>query len=407
MPFTSPVPWRRPSRPRSRSSRTTPGTRADADTRPVTLMAGIQGVHFPISTRRDEAQKFFDQGLTLVYAFNHDEAVRSFRKAAEIDPASPMPLVGHRARARPEHQPRRRSRPREGGVRRGAARGAAGRARAGEGTRVRDGVSQSATRTIRRRTSKALAVEYKDAMRQLTRTYPNDMHAATLYAESLMDLHPWQLWSTDGSPTEGTTEIVDVLERVLEREPESCGREPLLHSRDRGVADAGARPQEREAARDAVPAAGHLVHMPAHTYMRTGDYAGAVAANQRAAEVDRKYIAEAGANGMYPDDVLQPQPRLPRVGGDDDRAVRRGAQGGAGADVERRTDARRHADARAVRRQDDVRPAAIRQVERGARAAATVRQARRCSRRSITGDVAWRTRRSDRPQPRNRTDPPT
>jgi len=272
---------------------------AAADARPATLVPGIQGVHFPISTRRDDAQKFFDQGLAFVYAFNHDEAVRSFRRAAELDPASPMPWWGVALALGPNIN-----------LDVDAEREAA----------AYDAVQKAVTLAVRapakerayvtalaRRYSndpkadlKALAVQYKDAMRQLSRTYPNDNHAATLYAESLMDLHPWALYTADGTPTEGTNEIVEVLERVLEREPDHVGANHYyIHATEASLTPERALKSAKKL-ETLMPAAGHLVHMPAHTYMRTGNYTGAVTANSRAADVDRKYIAETHAGGVYP-----------------------------------------------------------------------------------------------------------
>ena len=272
---------------------------AAADTRPATLIPGIQGVSFPISTRRDEAQKFFNQGLALVYAFNHDEAIRSFRRAAEIDPGSPMPYWGIALALGPninrDIDPERETQAYD------AVQHAvelAVRAPAKE----RAYVAALAKRYSNdpKADLKVLAVDYKDAMHQLTRTYPNDMHAATLYAESLMDLHPWALYTQDGSPTEGTNEIVEVLERVLEREPDHVGANHLyIHATEASLTPERALKSAKKL-ETLVPAAGHLVHMPAHTYMRTGNYSGAVAANERAAEVDRKYIADTSATGFYP-----------------------------------------------------------------------------------------------------------
>jgi tetratricopeptide (TPR) repeat protein len=278
---------------------TTVPDHAAADARPVVLMPGIQGVHFPISTRREEAQKFFDQGLALVYAFNHDEAVRSFRRAAEIDPGSPMPYWGIALALGPNiNQEIDAAREKEAYDAIQRAQQLAMRAPAKERAYVA---------ALARRYSndpkadlKALAVAYKDAMRQLTRTYPNDMHAATLYAESMMDLRPWALYNQDGSPAEGTPEIIDVLERVLDREPNHVGANHYyIHATEASLTPERAMKSAKRL-ETLVPAAGHLVHMPAHTYMRTGNYVGAVQANARAAEVDRKYIAETHAGGFYP-----------------------------------------------------------------------------------------------------------
>jgi tetratricopeptide (TPR) repeat protein len=137
-------------------------------------------------------------------------------------------------------------------------------------------------------------------MRKLSRLYPADLDAATLYAESLMDLHPWQLWGNDGAPTEGTLEIVAALESVIKRSPNHVGANHYyIHAVEASRTPERALPSAKRL-ETLVPAAGHLVHMPAHTYMRTGNYAGAVTANARAADVDRKYIADTSANGFYP-----------------------------------------------------------------------------------------------------------
>jgi len=272
---------------------------AAADSRPATLVPGIQGVHFPISTRREDAQKFFDQGLAFVYAFNHDEAVRSFRRAAELDPASPMPWWGVALALGPNINLD------VDAAREKAAYEAVQKAVA---LAVRAPAKERAYVTaLARRYSidpkadlKALAVDYKDAMRQLERTYPNDTHASTLYAESLMDLHPWALYTADGTPTEGTNEIVEVLERVLEREPDHVGANHYyIHATEASLTPERSLKSAKKL-ETLVPAAGHLVHMPAHTYMRTGNYTGAVTANARAADVDRKYIADTHAGGFYP-----------------------------------------------------------------------------------------------------------
>jgi tetratricopeptide (TPR) repeat protein len=268
------------------------------DARPATLISGIQGVHFAISTRRAEAQKFFDQGMALVYAFNHEEAVRSFRRAAEIDPASPMPHWGIALALGPninlDVDPAREQAAYDS-VQRAVT--LAARAPAKE----RAYVAALAKRYSNDPAAdlKALAVAYKDAMRQLMRTYPNDMHAATLFAESLMDLHPWALYTADGTPTEGTKEIVDVLEHVIEREPDHVGANHYYIPATEASLTPERALKSAKKLETLVPAAGHLVHMPAHTYMRTGNYSGAVTANARAAEVDRQYIRDTGGGAVY------------------------------------------------------------------------------------------------------------
>lgn len=272
---------------------------ADNGTRPVTLDAGLAGVHHPIQTASPDAQKYFDQGLTLVYAFNHEEAVRSFARAAELDPASPMPQWGIALALGPninqDVDPDREK----------AAYEAVQRAlkladRAPDNERAYVAALGKRYSNDPKADLKALAVQYKDAMRALIDRYPDDLDAATLYAESLMDLHPWQLWAANGAPTEGTLDIVRALESVLARDPKHVGANHYyIHATEASLTPERALDSAKRL-ETLVPAAGHLVHMPAHTYMRTGNYAGAVKANAIAAEVDRKYIAEAGPNGFYP-----------------------------------------------------------------------------------------------------------
>ena len=267
--------------------------------KPAVLMSGIGRLHHPIATRSPEAQRFFDQGLTLVYGFNHDEAVRAFRRAAQLDPASPMPHWGIALALGPninlDVDPEREKAAYDEAQQ---ARTLAAAAPANERAYVDALVTRYSDDP--KADLKALAVRYKDAMRALVAAYPNDLDAATLYAESLMDLNPWQLWSAEGKPAAGTEEIVGVLESVLRRDAMHIGANHYyIHaveaSRAPDRALASAKRLEK-----LVPAAGHLVHMPAHIYMRTGNYQGAVTSNAKAAEVDRAYIAANGGNGVYP-----------------------------------------------------------------------------------------------------------
>ncbi len=148
---------------------------------------------------------------------------------------------------------------------------------------------------------KKLAQNYRDAMENLSRKYPDDLDAATLFAESAMDLRPWKLWAKDGTPKEGTEQIVATLESVLKRDPNHLGANHYyIHA-----VEASPHPERAmECARRLpllAPAAGHLVHMPAHIYMRVGDYADAVRANQAAMKADEDYFACCHPSpGIYP-----------------------------------------------------------------------------------------------------------
>jgi tetratricopeptide (TPR) repeat protein len=273
---------------------------AAAAPKPATLTKGLGRLHHPIATKSAEAQRFFDQGLTYVYAFNHEEAVRSFRRAAELDPSSPMPHWGIALALGPNINDLDVDAAREKAAYDEAQRA---KALAPNGSAI----ERAYVDAILKRYSdtanadlQALAVQYKDAMRDLVRRYPDDLDAATLYAESLMDLHPWQLWSLDGRPAEGTEEIVAALEAVLKRDPAHIGANHYyIHAVEASRTPDRALPSARRL-ETLVPAAGHLVHMPAHIYMRTGNYASAVTSNARAADVDREYITANGGGGLYP-----------------------------------------------------------------------------------------------------------
>ena len=242
-----------------------------AQSKPPALMPGMGHHHHTISTKSPEAQRFFDQGLTLVFAFNHEEAARSFRRASELDPQSAMSLWGVALSLGPcinldVDPPHER-----------AAYEAAQKAlslAAGATESERDYIQALAKRysSDHKADLRRLDAEYANAMRELSKHYPDDLDAATLYAESLMDLHPWKLWSLDGHPTEGTEEILTVLESVLQRDPNHLGANHYyIHATEASPHPEWALASARRL-ETLSPAAGHLVHMPAHTYMRLGDY---------------------------------------------------------------------------------------------------------------------------------------
>lgn len=270
-----------------------------AQSKPPVLMSGLGEHHHTISTKNPEAQRFFDQGFTLVFAFNHEEAARAFRRASELDPQSAMAFWGLALALGPcinlDVDP-----PHEK-----AAYEAVQKALSlvpGATERERAYIQALATRysSDSKVDLRKLDAEYASAMRELSKRYPDDLDAATLYAESLMDLHPWKQWTLDGRPTEGTEEILALLESVLRRDPNHLGANHYyVHATESSPhperALASAKRLETLA-----PAAGHLVHMPAHTYMRVGDYAAAARSNALAADADRAYFRQSNASGgMY------------------------------------------------------------------------------------------------------------
>ena len=263
------------------------------------LMPGLGQHHHTISTKSPEAQRFFDQGLTLVFAFNHEEAARAFRRSSELDPQSAMAFWGLALALGPcinlDVDP-----PHEQAAYEAVQKALSLAPGATEAER-------SYIQALAKRYSsdskvdlRKLDAEYASAMRELSQHYPYDLDAATLYAESLMDLHPWKLWSLDGRPTEGTEEIVAVLESVLRRDPDHIGANHYyIHAVEASPhpewALASARRLETLA-----PAAGHLVHMPAHTYMRVGDYSASAQSSAAGANADRTYLRESATSGsMY------------------------------------------------------------------------------------------------------------
>jgi tetratricopeptide (TPR) repeat protein len=267
--------------------------------KPVTMMTGLGDLHHPVSTKNAQAQEFFDQGLRLIYAFNHHEAARSFRKASELDPKLSMAYWGIAEAVGPNYNdPASEDRFKQAHEAIQEAVDLSGNASDAE----RGYILAMAKRfpADPKSDRRKAAEEYRDAMREVVKNNPDDLDAATLFAESGMDLHPWGLWHRDGTPEAGTEEIVATLESVIKRDPNHLG---ALHYYIHTV-EASNSPERALAGANRLaslaPAAGHIVHMPAHIYIRTGDYAAAVKTNEEAAALDRAYIQRSGAQGIYP-----------------------------------------------------------------------------------------------------------
>jgi len=263
----------------------------------VALDRGLGPLHHPVSTRSRQAQAYFDQGLKLVFAFNHEAAIKSFARAAELDPDLAMAHWGIAYALGPNYNQPMSA---EAHAKAYAALQEAIARKPGASSAERAYIDALAKRYSAGSDADQapLALAYKDAMAGLVRRFPGDVDAAVLYAESLMDLNPWKLWAPEGTPREGTLEIVAVLENVLARAPNHIG---AIHYYIHAV-EASPHPEKALAHAKRLPAlapsAGHLVHMPAHTYIRTGAYAEAVAVNEIAARADERLIA-AGERTMY------------------------------------------------------------------------------------------------------------
>src|SRR5262252_4885700 len=270
-----------------------------AQSNSAVLIPGLGQLHHTISTKNPEAQQFFDQGLTLVFAFNHEEAARAFRRASELDPQSAMAFWGVALALGPcinlDVDP-----PHEQAAYEAVQKALLLAPAATEKERAYIQALAKRYSSDPKADLRKLDAEYASAMRDLSKHYPDDLDAATLYAESLMDLHPWKLWSLDGRPTEGTEEIVAVLESVLKRDPNHLGANHYyIHATEASPHPEWALPSARRL-ETLAPAAGHLVHMPTHTYWRVGDYSAAAQSNAVAADADRVYLRESGTTGsMY------------------------------------------------------------------------------------------------------------
>lgn len=270
------------------------------------LFRGLDGLTYPISidpslstTRRDSMQRYFDQGLVLAYGFNHAEAARSFWQVTRMDSTCAMGWWGFAYVLGPNYN---------------AGMEADNYARAYDASMKAMALKDRCT-TKEQGLIDAMALRYakeaptdrspldkaySEALRTLSAKHPDDADIAALFAESLMDQHPWDLWNMDGTAKPWTPEIIAALDRSMKNFPTHFGAHHLhIHaveaSRDPDRALASARFLEH-----AVPGSGHLVHMPSHIYIRDGRYHEGVLANQRSVSVDSGYTAGCHAAGIYP-----------------------------------------------------------------------------------------------------------
>jgi len=245
-------------------------------------------IHHAIATKNPEAQKYFDQGLALIYAFNFGEAVNSFRAAANLDHDAAMPYWGMALANAPNYNSATLSPQRE---RAGFdfIQTAVGLERDDQEERAYiDALARQFTDSPTPDQPK-LDRDYSDAMRDVYHRYPDDPDAAALFATSLMNLNPWHLWKLDGSPGPDTPEIVTVLQDALRRWPVNTGLNHFyIHTMEGSPYPSRALDSAKRLA-GLAPLAGHLVHMPSHIYLRTGDYARAVQSNLDAIAADREY----------------------------------------------------------------------------------------------------------------------
>ena len=267
---------------------------------PAPLFEGMDILSYPITTRSQEAQKYFNQGLLLSYSFNHAEAARSFYQAVRIDSTCAMCYWGYafvlgpnyNAGMEPDHYAR--------------AYDAIQKAIA-----FADGCTPKEKALIRAmalrytRTApdsrRLLDSAYMEAMKTIHHQFPEDVDIASMYAESLMDMHPWDLWEKNGTPKPWTPEIIEAIERAIQLNPKHPGgHHYYIHALEASPYPEKALPSAKVFDDGLVARAGHLVHMPSHIYINTGDYHLGSLANINALKQDSTYVTQCHAQGAYP-----------------------------------------------------------------------------------------------------------
>jgi tetratricopeptide (TPR) repeat protein len=267
--------------------------------KPIQLMQGLGNLHHPVTTKSPEAQKFFDQGFTLIYAFNHDAAYWSFLRASELDPDMAMAYWGMAlALGANINMDVTHDREKKAFELVQKALSLSGPVTENE----KDYIKALSTRYSNDQNPnfKQLTIDYNEAMKALHIKYPDDLDAATLYAESGLDLNPWHQWTPAGDPLKGTLDLVHTLEEAIKWDPNHLGANHYyIH-----VVEASRHPEyalmSAERLSKMLPASGHILHMPSHIYLLVGDYQKAVESNLDAIKADQAYIDEFGTDGIYP-----------------------------------------------------------------------------------------------------------
>jgi tetratricopeptide (TPR) repeat protein len=267
---------------------------------PAPLLEGMDKLHYPITTNSDEAQKYFNQGLLLAYAFNHAEAARSFYQAIRMDSTCAMCYWGFAYVLGPNYN---------------ASMEPDNYARAYDAIQKANALASSVT-AKEKALIKAMTARYtKDVpenryhldsaymleMRTVHQLYPADVDIAAMYAESLMDMHPWDLWTKDEQPRPWTMDILKSIDVAIGLDPKHPGGHHFnIHAWEASGTPEKAIPSARVFDEGLVAHAGHLVHMPSHIYINTGDYFLGSIANINAVKVDSTYVTQCHAQGAYP-----------------------------------------------------------------------------------------------------------
>jgi len=270
---------------------------AETAARPPELLDGLGDHQREITTTSPEAQRYFDQGLALLYGFNHDAAVRSFDHALALDPSCAMCAWGKATALGPNiNLPL-------GPDVAPAAYAAAQQAQALAKNatpveqRLIEAVAARYTETYSADRA-ALDLQYANAMREVRKSFPEDVDVAVLTAEALMNLYPWSYWTADAKPKEHTLELLGLLEWAMEREPTHLGANHYyIHAVEEHFPERAEKVADRLVS--LAPDAGHLVHMPGHIYYRVGRYGDAAKVNVSAIAADEAYFARCRPGDFY------------------------------------------------------------------------------------------------------------
>jgi tetratricopeptide (TPR) repeat protein len=281
----------------------TPGARTilkimDTTRQMAPLMTNLGKYGMKVSTANERAQLFFNQGLNLYYGFNHLEAYRSFKEVARLDPNCAMAYWGQALSLGPNINLPMDPADTET-VYKALQKAIALKDKASSMEQMMiDALSKRYTAEALK-DRKSLDEAYAHAMQEVAKQFPDHADVNTLYAEALMDLHPWDFWK-NGKPQAWTAKPVDVIDRIVAKNPDHPGANHLnIH-----ILEASPEPEKAAASADKlldlVPGSGHLVHMPSHIYIRLGRYLDGVESNERAVKTDEEYIAQCKVQGVYP-----------------------------------------------------------------------------------------------------------
>ena len=253
----------------------------------------------PISTKTPQAQQYFNQGLILAYGFNHGEAVRSFKEAIRLDPSCAMCYWGVAVALGPNiNKPMDEADVPLAWDALQQAKRLSANANANEKAYIKALEARYEPQPVADR--HALDLAYANAMREVMKSYPQDLDAATLFAEALMDTMPWDYYMEDRRPKAATEELINALQFVISKDPQHPGANHFyIHAVEASPYPERGLPNAMRLA-SIAPGAGHLVHMPSHIYLRVGRYHDATLANEEAVKADQSYIAQCRAQGFYP-----------------------------------------------------------------------------------------------------------